>query len=331
MNNGLPALRQKMADLLHTKPSNIAFTPNFSFSILSVIDSMRSSVKNILLYKDDYPSLTLPFEMGGFKIHYVESDDGFKVSLSEIEKVSKQHKIDVIAISHVQFLTGFTIDLKELGTFCKKENIVLIVDATQSMGAVEMNFDSLPVDVLISSSYKWLNGGFGSAVLVIRDSFMKRFPPRSAGFGSMSHDSKGWAYTPSVLAYEPGHLNTSGLLQLEKALDQRLKTGVSAVEKHNKTILKRLAYGLSETSFKVCGGYNADHLVTILCFEAEEEVGKFLAENNVSVTWRKGMIRVSPHFYNTEKEIERFIELLKEWDSQHTTKGTHKRVTHSLH
>lgn len=317
MDEGLPDLRQKMAALLHAKPSQIAFTPNFSYSLLAVIDSIRSSVKNVLLYKDDYPSLTLPFELGGFQIHYVENEGEFAIPVSKIKEIALKEKVEVIAISHVQFLTGFAIDLNELGTFCRGNNISLIVDATQSMGAFDFNFETLPVDVLISSSYKWLNGGFGSAVMCIKDSFMDKYPPKSAGFGSMNHDANGWTYNPSVLSYEPGHLNVAGLLQLQKALEQRLKTGVSAVEKHDRSLIKRLATGLSGTSFKVAGGYDAAQLATILCFEAEESVGKYLSEKNIAVTWRKGKIRVGPHFYNTNEDIDRLIGALKEWESGH--------------
>ena len=306
----LPSLREKVAKLIHGNVSQIAFTPNFSYSIQSVITNIQPKIKKVLLYKDDYPSFNMPFELGEFDVHYVESKDGFSISIDEIKRISKREKIEVIALSHVQFLTGFTIDVQELGEFCKEEGIIFILDTTQSLSAVELDFNSLPVDVMISSSYKWLNGGPGSAILAIKESFMRKYPPRSAGFGSMTIAASGWNYKPSVKSYEPGHLNPLGLLQLEKGVDQRLKKGIAAVEKHNKALLNRLNLGLQKTSYEVCGGYGAEKLSTILCIGASQKVYDELSRNRFAVTWRKGLIRVSPHFYNTDNEIDRLVEVL---------------------
>ncbi len=314
MHNGLVYLREKMASLICTQPSQIALIPNFSYGLVSVINNMNGHVKNVLLYKDDYPSLNLPFELGGFHVHYVESQDGFAVSLSQIEEIIRKEKIEVVALSHVQFLTGFAINLDELADICKRNEVVLIVDATQGLSAFDFNFDASSVDVLISSSYKWLNGGVGSAVMAIKDSFMNRFIPRSAGFGSMEHSENGWSYNPSLLSYEPGHLNAIGLLQLEAAVEQRLKAGVHEVAQHDHALVKRLAEGMADTSFRVCGGYKTDHLISILCFEAEQKVHDYLLQSGIATTWRKGLIRVSPHFYNTEADIDKLLYVLKEFD-----------------
>lgn len=310
MAEGLPSLRQKVAELIHTSASRIAFTPNFSYGLLAVMQSLRP-LKKVLLFEDDYPSVNLPFELGGFEVYRVNSPDGFSLPVSRIREVAEKEKIQVIALSHVQFLTGFTLDLAELGNYCREKDIVLLVDATQSMGAVDINFDLLQADVLISSSYKWLNGGHGSAVLCAKDSFIQRFPPRFAGFGSMNHTAEGWSYEPGVSSYEPGHLNVLGLLQLERAVEQRLLDGVPAVEKHNKALLRQLAHGLEGTPFKIRGGAGAGNLSTMLCFEAGKTVHDRLTKQSFSTTWRKGLIRVSPHFYNTEEEIKALVGALK--------------------
>jgi selenocysteine lyase/cysteine desulfurase len=161
MENSLPNLAEKTAALINAKASQIAFLPNFSFSISAIVQTIHPKISNVLLFKDDYPSLNMPFELGDFNISYVESEDRFSISLEVIKAICKENNIEAIAISHVQFLTGFTLDVEALGDFCKEEGIVLILDATQSMGAMEIDFGKTNTDVLISSSYKWLNGGLG--------------------------------------------------------------------------------------------------------------------------------------------------------------------------
>lgn len=310
-DNGLPVLRKHCAALLHTAPTQLAFVPNFSFGLLAVLQALKPTRKRVLLYRSDYPSLTMPFELGGFDVRYVDSSDEFSIPASLIIEAAEREKPEIIAVSHVQFLTGYLLDIVELGKYCQEKNITFIVDTTQSMGAYELHFDTLPIDLTISSSYKWLNGGFGSAVMAIKESFMKAHPPRFAGFGSLDQSPEGWKYAPSLLSYEPGHMNVSGLLQLEKGVEQRLRDGVAQVSAHNHALVKRLAQGLADTPYKVRGGNDANHLASILCFEADMDTYTYLEKHGVSVTWRKGMIRVGPHFYNTESDIDRLLELLK--------------------
>lgn len=314
MQHDLPNLRKKTAQLIGTSPENVAFVPNFTYGLAAVLDSLRPQIKRVLLFEEDYPSLTMPMEMGDFETYYVKSIDHFSINLNRIIDMAEKHKVEAIVISNVQFLNGFTLDIATLGNFCKVHDIILIVDATQSLGAIDMNFDELNVDVMISSSYKWLNGGPGSAVLAFKTSFFQRFIPRFAGFGSIDKTSKTWSYTPSFASYEGGHLNPLGLLQLEKAIEQRLEMGVKKVEAHNKALIKRLREGLRNTSFKVRGGNDMQHLSIILTFEADEYIHGYLQEHGFAVTWRKGLIRVSPHFYNTTTDIDEFVQALIDWE-----------------
>lgn len=309
--NGLEELREKVAQLINGKTSQIAFIPNFSFGIAAVLDSIRTKVSKVLLYRDDYPSLTMPVELGGFDVSYVESKDGFSFEIEDIKTLVEEEGIEAVIISHVQFLTGFTLDIETLGNYLKSKGVAFIVDTTQSTGAIELDFQSSPVDVLISSSYKWLNGGMGSAVLAIKKEFLEKYPPRIAGFGSVMQTPEGWTYNPSIISYEPGHLNPLGLLQLFEGVKHHLKMGVPTIQKHNYALIKRLGEGLKKTNFKVKGGNEAKQLSTLLVFEAPQEVHEYLVKNKVVTTWRKNTIRVSPHYYNTEEEIDRLVELLR--------------------
>lgn len=311
IKEGLPGLRKKTATLLGAHEDQIAFVPNFSFGLLPVVQSLRPYLKKVLLHDEDYPSVNLPFELGGFEVSYIKSPDGFHLPLSLFKEVIEREKIEIVAISHVQFLTGFKADINALGNYCKEKGIVFIVDGTQSIGAFSCNFSKLPVDVLISSSYKWLNGGFGSAVLCIKEDFIQRFPPVIAGFGSMKHVTDEWNYVPSVKSFEPGHLNAPGLLQLEKAIDRKLKEGMANIEAHDQKLITRLQEGFGELPLKVRGGLETTERMAILCFEADEKMYDCLTQKGFALTWRKGLIRVSPHFYNTEEETDALLETLK--------------------
>lgn len=309
MADDLPTLREQMARLLGCDGSRVAFVPNFSYGLDAVLQCLSGRLRRVLLFEEDYPSVNLPVTLGEFEVNYVGSSDGFSIPFSQIRSAVLNHRIEAVVVSHVQFLTGFMLDVRELGTFCREHGVLLILDATQSMGVIDYQLAGLPVDVVISSGYKWLNGGYGVGILYTDETFLDRFPPRLAGFGSMTMDPEGWHYTPSMRSFEPGHYPVTALLQLQEAVSERLRYGQPVVEREDLALVARLAAGLTRTSFKIRGGQSGSR-AAVLCFDAPEAVGKYLAAENFVVTWRKGMIRVAPHFYNRPEEIEALVKAL---------------------
>ena len=311
LDQQLPRLRKDTARLFDTRADQIAFAPNFSFALSAVIGCLAGRVRKVLLYQNDYPSLTLPFELGPFDLHYVNDTDGFHISTEEIIAAIDRHKIEVVALTHVQFLSGFKLDIQKIADYCRKSGTVFIVDGSQSMGAVPMSFDRLPIDVLISSCYKWLNGGFGSAVLCIKKHFIDQFPPRIAGYGSMDKTDGRWQYRPSYKSFEPGHLNPPALLQLHEGIREKLERGLEAIYSHNNRLVRRLHDKIATLPFEIVGNGDLTNRLHILVFKAPETVAAWLKQNGCEVTWRRDTIRVSPHFYNTEADIDRFADVLK--------------------
>lgn len=309
MTEDLPTLRGQVARLVGCDASRIAFVPNFSYGLAAILQSLTGRLRRVLLFEEDYPSVNLPVRLGDFEVHYLRSSDGFSIPFSEIRSAVLDHHIEALILSHVQFLTGFMLDARELGTFCREHGVVLILDATQSMGAIDYQLAQFPVDVVISSGYKWLNGGYGVGILYMEESFLKRFPPRLGGFGSMTMDPEGWHYTPSMKSFEPGHYPVTALLQLQEAVSERLRYGQARVERTDLALTARLAEGLAKTSFKIRGGVSGSR-AAVLCFEAPARVAEYLAARNFVVTWRRGMIRVSPHFYNRPEEIDALVAAL---------------------
>jgi selenocysteine lyase/cysteine desulfurase len=309
LSEDLPVLRAQVARLLGTDASRIAFVPNFSYGLTAVLQSLSGRLRRVLLFEDDYPSVNLPVTLGDFEITYLKSSDGFSIPFSEIRSAVLSRRVEAVIVSHVQFLTGFMLDARELGTFCRDHGVALILDATQSMGCIDYQLDGFPADVLISSGYKWLNGGYGLGVLYMEASFLERFTPRIAGFASMTKDPEGWHYRPSMKSFEPGHYPVTALLQLQEAVSERLRQGQPAVERHDLALASRLCQGLEKTSFRVRGGPGGSR-AAVVCFDAPAAVGEYLEARNFVVTWRKGMIRVSPHFYNTPSEIDALAEAL---------------------
>lgn len=306
---GLPRIRETVASFLGAPASNVALIPNFSYALCSIVQAFKGFEK-VMMFKHDYPSVLEPFRINKFDITWIDSADGFTIDIEEIKQKLVENQIQVLVISHVQWLSGFKIDIVELGSFCRANDILFIVDATQSLGAVRLRIDQMHVDVLISSNYKWMNAGFGTGVMYMSDSFLKKYPPVVGGFGSYGMFEGQFKYMPTVRSYEPGHPNFHGLLVLEAAINEKLAKGMDAIAAHNQKLTQLLLDNIGNTP--ILGPNTTTNRSSIVMLgDDSANLHKHLAANNILAIHRNGNIRISFHFYNTEEEVRKLIDCLK--------------------
>ena len=134
--------RRKVAGLLNTSPTNVAFLSNCSAG-LNFAAHMLKGRGSVLTVTDEFPSCTLPWLQLGFEVAFVEADRDGSVPVETIEAAISE-KTGVLVISHVQYKTGFRHNLAALGRICQENDMAFVVDATQSFGA-------LPIDIAAES------------------------------------------------------------------------------------------------------------------------------------------------------------------------------------
>lgn len=308
-----PQTREVLATFMGAPVKNVAFVPNFSYAVTAIAHSLKGT-ENVLLYRQDYPSVVDTFKVNNFNITWVDSPGGFTISIDEIKELCLSQKIEIIAISHVQWTSGFKLNIKELAHFCRKEGIVLIVDATQSLGAVRLDVAEIDADVVIASNYKWMNAGFGSGVMYMSDSFFERYPPRIAGMGSYTFRPDGPpVYEPSVRNYEPGHPAIHNLLMLEAAMKEKLAMGLGKIEEHNQKLTQKLLDGIAGLSLSIIGEPSVNNRASIVVLKDEKGLGAYLKKHNVVVTHRGGTLRISLHFYNNAEQVGYLVDCLKKF------------------
>lgn len=311
----LPEIRKTIAAFLAAQSEELALLPNFSFGINCVVQALKGTEK-ILLYRYDYPSLTEPFLINNFDVTWIDSEDGFNISMEEIAMLIEKNGINMIAISHVQWLSGFKIDLKELGRLCRQHGVLLIIDATQSAGALPIAMADLEVDVLIFSNYKWMNAGLGTGVMYMASSFLSGYPPVVGGHNSYILKHNQFKYEPSVHSYEPGHLNMTGLTILESAILAKQEHGLHAIADHNDRLTRYLLDGIAALPLQRIGPLSTENRCAILLLKDENGLGAWLNENRIITTLRNHTIRISMHYYNTQREVDVLIDCLKRFASQ---------------
>ncbi len=308
MMNKWESCRTTVADFFGAIVEQTALIPNFSFGYNAVLETVGP--KKVLVYENDYPSLLLPLQLKGFELNTFTSSNNFDFDLNEIEDIIRKENIELLVISHVQFRTGYKANLEQLGNLCKKYNVIFIVDATQSAGAVSIDFNALPIDALLFSNYKWLNAGMGTGTLLIKQSILEQFEPKIGGFGSFIQENDSLVYKPSILSFQPSHPNVPGCEALKQAISEKQDLGIKSIEKHNKDLLRQLIIGLEEKEIPIFGAYHSDQRAGYVCLPFTEQQFELLKKNRVIATFRNNSLRIGPHFYNTSDHINRFLELV---------------------
>ncbi len=308
MRNDIPEVRKTVANFFGAKTENTALVPNFSLGLNMLLEGLERGSK-ILLLKNDYPSVNWPFEFRDFKISYAALDANLENNI--LDKIESE-KISVLALSLVQWVNGIKIDTDFLKSL-KKEypDLIIIADGTQFCGTTDFNFEASGIDVLGTSGYKWLLGGYGNGFFLFKDAIKNNFSLKTVGFNAANIDLNGRDDIRFAKHLEPGHLDTLNFGSLKFSLEYLQSLGKANIENQLKRLSSKAKrefteLGLLEEAVVVRKSHS-----TIFNIKAGDEVFKKLSDNNVICSQRGDGIRLSFHFYNTEKDIDAIVKILQ--------------------
>lgn len=310
MANAIPAIKQQIADLTNARASEIALIPNFSIGINLFVQSLPTKTK-VLLIEDDYPSITTPFQINDFDIVWTTFEKDHTIDLNKLEDALQKEKPDYLALSHCQYLTGYLADLESIGALCKANDCRLIVDATQSFGAISINVQKCNISVLGASCYKWALAGFGNGFLYINEQVLAENIPKSAGFNSYpSQDGKS-EYIPSIKSYEPGHQDHVAFHRLGFALQTIKELNQDFIHLRITELMDSLIEQLAEGEIPIVGDFYNENRLGILVIKGKKGLTKHLAHKGIEVSERGGNIRIGLHYYNNEEDVDAFVSEVK--------------------
>lgn len=234
----------------------------------------------------------------------------------------------VVAVPNVHWADGTVFDLEAVGRRARDVGAALVVDGTQSVGALPLDLEAVRPDVLACAGYKWLLGPYGMGVAVWGERFEDARPLEETWIARAgSDDFAGLTdyrdeYAPGAVRFDVGERSNGVLLPwLEAGLRQILDWGVPEIQARCRALsdaivegVAPLGYRAEEASFRLCSGHasRAGHLVGLAPPPGAdlEAVRRSLAERGVSVSVRSGAVRVSPHVYNDESDVEAFVDAL---------------------
>ncbi len=315
--------KEHFAKLVGAKKEEVALVQNTSTGI-NIVANMINYQKhaNIVTTDMEYPSVVYPWlkKKLGVKVRYIENEDG-KISLENVEEIV-DNKTAVVAISHVEYVNGFKHDLRGLSEIAHEHDAFLVVDAIQSLGAIPVDACKDGVDFLTASCYKWLLGPAGVGYLYVRDELIESFTPPFIGWGSVDpkifKTIKFWEIRKLKLSttasrFEIGSPSFVSLVGASVAIKLLLEVGLENIQKRILSLTELLMDSVEDLGYRLTSPRELQHrsgIVHFLVKDAQKKADR-LKDKNIIISARSNGLRVSPHFYNTEEEIEFLIQELK--------------------
>jgi selenocysteine lyase/cysteine desulfurase len=300
--------RKTVGTFFNCKTENVALVNNFSTGLNVLLEGLNSK-KKVLLLENDYPSVNWPFENRKFDISYVKMSADVE---NQIRETVRSENIDVLAISLVQWLDGFLIDLEFIKDL-KKEypDLTIIADGTQFCGAVDFDFETSGIDVIGASAYKWLLAGYGNGFMLFSDQVQEEFFPKAIGFNSANGDVDKKGSIRLAKKLEPGHLSCLNFGSLKFSLEYLKSIGMDKISAHNNNLSRKAKQEFIDL------GLLDDHVIerakhsTIFNLKIDNHKFQRLLDENVLCAQRGDGVRVGFHFYNNENDLNTIVRILK--------------------
>ncbi len=319
------ACRNAIRDLVHAESSDrIALIGNTSDALNIVASGLPWQPGDRIILNDmEFPANVYPYyhlRDRGVIIDIIKCPAG-KLSPEMVESTLTP-KTRVVALSAVQFLSGFRADLTSIGQLCRDKKIWFIVDGIQAVGAIDIDVQRMKIDGLAAGGQKWQMATQGTGFLYVSDALQDAVHPQFVGWlavkDAWDFRNYGQPLASTAKRYEGGTVNHLGFCGMAESLAFILEQGIPIIEQHVLGLTRQLADGLvgipgmklsSPTLDRERAGIVTVELPTKV--DAKEAFRRLLARKIV-ISLREGKLRYSPHFYNSPEEVETVIQATRE-------------------
>jgi selenocysteine lyase/cysteine desulfurase len=314
--------RTLVAQLLNVRPEQIAFTRNTSDGVAAIANGIGwQAGDNIVSFAREFPANFYPWrrirDKFGIELRLCPERDG-AIDLDEfIGLIDSNTK--AVAISSVQFGSGFRADLERIGRAARAVDALFCVDFIQGLGAHGYDLPAQFVDAASGASHKWLCAPEGCGILYVSDRAREMVEPTLTGWISVEtpwdFEDREQALKPNALAWESGTGASALFYGLEQSLKIITDLGPSRIESYLDDLTESLCDALAGKDYDIVSSRQPGERSAIVCIKHRDglesnEVAKRLEEADVIVSPRGDRVRIAPHFYNDQRDVDRLIEAL---------------------
>lgn len=309
------------ARLVNAQPREIAFLRNTSEALSIVANGVTwHPGDNVVGIAVEFPANIYPWlrisQEREVELRLQEAHDGW-IDVDELlSRIDERTRL--VTVSWVEYGSGQRLDIRRIGRFCRERDILFVVDAVQGLGALQLDVERDYVDVFAASAHKFLLGPKGVALLYVSDRVLHQICPTVIGWTAVKnykdyliHDLD---FREGAARFEGGTLNEVGVCGLGHSIDLMLTAGPSRIEQHVLSLSEYICQRLTETGYIVCNSGKADERSAIIvCQHPErsaEEICDSIKARNIIISSRLGRLRIAPHFYNSQDDVDTMIDAL---------------------
>ncbi|MHB1081390.1 MAG: aminotransferase class V-fold PLP-dependent enzyme [Prosthecobacter sp.] len=319
--------RVAAAELIGAKASEIALIGPTSVGLSLVANGLPwQTGDEVVCYLDDYPANVYPWtdlERHGVVLKRLQPASPGAIT-PELVEAALTPKTKLVALASCHFLSGYRIEIDRIGRMLRERGILFCLDAIQTVGAFETRIDH--VDFLSADSHKWMLGPMSAGIFYVREELQDRLRPSLLGSWNVRSPNfiaqEEIAFERGGRRYEPGALNISGILGMKAGIDLIQEIGLPAISAQLLKLKARLHAGLQPLGFTFLGpdprSINASCITTVQHPQRSlADISAHLTANNITTSLRHNrvgqpLLRFSPHFYNTEAEMDRVAQVIGE-------------------
>lgn len=324
--------RENIAKLLNvSNPMSIVFTHNATDSLNLAIKGVVKSGDHIITTSIEHNSVIRPIkalEKNGVENTIVKCDKYGHLDPNDIKKAIKPNT-KLIVTTHASNVCGTIVDIESVGNIAKENNILYLVDASQTLGVYDIDVQKINVDMIAAPGHKCLLGPQGTGMLYIRDGLEVNIL-KEGGTGSNSED----LFQPNMMPdrYESGTHNTPGIAGLNAGVKFILETGIDKIRKHEEELCEYMLTKLTEVpNIKIYGPLDSKKRAAVISINIGDiDSGEvtFILDDMYEIatrsgihcsplahktlgTLRQGTVRFSLGYFNTKEDIDKAVEALK--------------------
>jgi len=316
-------IRAGAAKLIGSHSDEITFVKNTTEGLGWVAGGLDWRVgDNVVSTAVEFPANVYPWMAlvsRGVQLRQVAEEAG-RIPLDRlIEAIDENTR--VLAVSAVQYASGFRMDLQRLGQLCRERDILFCVDAIQSLGVLPIDVEAMAIDFLSADGHKWLCGPEGCGIFYCRRERLPLLTPVMTGWlcmvDAMNFGDYRFEYVQSARKFDTGSYNLAGIYAMGASLEMFLELGIEAIWQRVKQLTDHLVQRLEAKGYRVISSRRQGEASGIVAFVSDRHDQADLQhrlqhEHGVVIALREGRLRASPHFYNTIAEIDQLADLLPE-------------------
>ena len=311
------ALRSATEQLFNAPAGSVALAPSAGVALSTISSSLDYSQRpKVISTVLDFP--TIPYQWmarNDVELVVLPSDDGVSVSL-ERYAAAIDERTALVVTSHVFFASGTIQPIRQIADLVHSKGAICVIDGYQAAGQVPVDVVADDVDVYLTGGLKWLLGGTGIVEMYVRPELIRQWQPTVKGWfahaNQFGFDPNHFEYAPNAQRFEVGTPALAAVYAAHAGMQIILEHGVPAIRQRTQELVGYLVAKLRDLDYPLTmiddphqhGG------IVMIREPNHAAVVARLAEHNIIVDHRPNHVRVSPFFYTTEAEIDRFVDAL---------------------